>query len=53
MNSNLGNKLAASVRGAKQSSEAKESAEKPEVKEAPVVKEEKTVIIASRRTWPD
>ncbi len=54
MSQNMGSKLAASVRGAKQSqveTEKKEAEVKPAVKEI----EEKLVtpIISSARVWPD
>lgn len=53
MNTNMGNKLAASVRGAKQLSDTKEPAAKPEPKAAPEVKKEAKVVVASSRVWPD
>jgi len=53
MNTNMGNKLAASVRGAKQLGDVKEKAVKPESNIASEERKEVKVVVASRRVWPD
>ncbi len=53
MNSKLGNKLAASVRNAKQASDAKEVTTKANTGDAIETKQEVKVTFASRRVWPD
>ena len=52
MSTKLGNKLAASVRGAKQMNDSKDSAVPPNMVRADD-KKEKKVITSSRRVGPD